>query len=101
MIASQDQVSANVSPETKKLLDKYVKIHGVQENVFIETALLHHLQALIELPSDIIIPPRIVVSKESGGVILNCLDNPPKPTKAMEALFKNDDQQVESSNDKS
>ncbi|QTA93361.1 Uncharacterized protein dnm_094620 [Desulfonema magnum] len=66
MIASQIQVSARVSPETKRMMDEYVQAKGEKETVLIETALLHHLQALRELPEDVVIPPRILVSEDSG-----------------------------------
>ena len=52
-----------------------------------EEALLHHLQALRELPQDIIIPTRIVVSRESGERIAKRLRKPEPPTEAMRRLF--------------
>jgi hypothetical protein len=32
----------------------------------VEEALLHHLQALRELPLDLVIPPRVVVAHDDG-----------------------------------
>ncbi len=43
----QTQISAHISPETKKLVEEYIQAKGVKEVILIETALLHHLQALI------------------------------------------------------
>ncbi len=54
----------------------------------LEEALLHHLQALRELPSDLVIPPRLVVSRDDGEAILERVERPRKPTKAMRELFK-------------
>jgi len=91
MITSQQiQVSTRVSPETKRMIEEYVRAKGEKEAVLIETALLHHLQALTEIPENIIIPPRILVSEDSERMILESLDNPPKPTDAMRSLFNND-----------
>ena len=43
------QISANISVETKALLEKYAEVQGVKKAFVIEQALLHHLQALNEL----------------------------------------------------
>jgi hypothetical protein len=45
----------------------------------IETALLHHLRAIEELPEDIVIPPVLKVNKESGERLLQRLETPPAP----------------------
>jgi hypothetical protein len=52
--------------------------------------LLHHLQALKDLPIDIVIPPRLVISNESDNNILERLENPALPTEDMKAIFKDD-----------
>ncbi|HHC25408.1 MAG TPA: hypothetical protein ENK58_08385 [Desulfobacterales bacterium] len=91
MIASQQiQVSTRVSPETRRMMDEYVRAGGEKEAILIETALLHHLQALTELPEYMIVPPRILVSEDSGRMIMESLDNPPEPTDAMKSLFNNE-----------
>lgn len=84
------QISAYISPETKKLVEQYTKSQGVKKAFLVESALLHHLQALKDLPVDVIIPPRLVVSCESGDMILERLENPPAQTEAMKELFKDD-----------
>ena len=81
------QLSAYVSEETRKLLDRYVRERGVKKAFVIESALLHHLRALQELPADVIIPPRLVVSRQSGQEIMESLENPPEATDSMKALF--------------
>ena len=50
------QVSAYISEETKAEVEAYVKRRGVKK-AMIEQALQHHLQALREIPEDLIIPP--------------------------------------------
>jgi hypothetical protein len=84
------QISAYISKETKILVEQYVKSRGIKKAFLVESALLHHLQALKELPIDIVIPPRLVVSHESGNSILERLENPALPTEDMKAIFKDD-----------
>jgi len=84
---SRVQISAVISTDTKALLEEYAEAHGVKKGHLIEEALRYHLQALRELPADVIIPPRIVVSGESGAEILELLENPRPPTPAMRELF--------------
>lgn len=84
------QISAYISKETKILVEQYVKSHGIKKAFLVESALLHHLQALKELPIDIVIPPRIMVSRKSGDAIMELLENPALPTKDMKAIFKDD-----------
>jgi uncharacterized protein (DUF1778 family) len=81
------QLSAHVSVETKRLLDAYVDAHGVKKAFLLENALLHHLRALREIPEDVIIPPRLVVTAASGERILERLSEPVAPTPAMVALM--------------
>ncbi len=81
------QISANISSETKERMERYVRTHGVKKSHLIETALLHHLSALDEIPADIRIPPVLELSRESGERVLERLANPPAPTAAMKALF--------------
>ena len=89
MATSSDpvQISAFVSAETKARLEAYVREHGVKRSYLIEQALEHHLAALEALPSDIVIPPVVVVSEASGARLAEKLANPPPPTDAMKALF--------------
>ena len=44
------QISAYISKETKILVEQYVKSRGIKKAFLIESALLHHLQALKDLP---------------------------------------------------
>lgn len=81
------QISAFISENTKELVERYAEAHGVKKGHLIEEALLHHLAALRELPADVIIPPRIVVTRKSGEQLLARLRRPGRPTKAMRELF--------------
>ncbi|MEA3437738.1 MAG: hypothetical protein U9R43_14810 [Thermodesulfobacteriota bacterium] len=90
MNISNTQISAYISIETKTLVEQYVKSRGIKKAFLVESALLHHLQALKELPIDIVIPPRIMVSRKSGDAIMELLENPVLPTEDMKAIFKDD-----------
>ncbi len=87
-MANSTQISAFISDSTKDLLEEYAEAHGVKKAHLIEQALLHHLEALRELPADVIIPPHLVVDRESGERVLKRLEKPQKPTKAMRDLFR-------------
>jgi hypothetical protein len=91
MAVQSTQISAHISDETKKLLEAFVRSHGVKKAHLIETALLHHLQALRELPADVVIPPRLVVSKRSGDAIREVLTASRKPTATMRRLMSGQD----------
>lgn len=81
------QISANISLNTKERMENYAKAHGLKKAFLIETALLHHLNVLDEIPLDIVIPPRIIITKKSGEKVLKSIQNTPEPTEAMKALF--------------
>ena len=88
MASGQTQISAVISDSTKEALERYADAHGLKKAYLIEEALLHHLQALRELPLDVIMPARLVVSPGSGQTILGRVDKPRRPTKAMRELFR-------------
>jgi uncharacterized protein (DUF1778 family) len=73
------QISATVSNETKILIENYSHKSGVKKSFLIEDALLHHLQALKELPQDLIIPIRIELTDSSMQQLLDHLDAEPTP----------------------
>lgn len=81
------QISAHISPATKARLDRYVRGTGVTRAHCIEQALLHHLQALEELPSEAIVPVRLVLTDESAQRVRDLLERPPEPTEEMKRLF--------------
>jgi hypothetical protein len=81
------QISAFISAETKTRLEAYVREHGVKRSYLIEQALQHHLAAMDAIPSDVLIPPVVVISKVSAAKLADRLRNPPPPTDAMKALF--------------
>ncbi|QDS96192.1 hypothetical protein FF011L_50000 [Roseimaritima multifibrata] len=82
------QISANISPETRELLERYVATYGVKKSHLIETAVLHHLKALDEIPADLLIPPEIEISLASGERLVKSIETPKRPTKAMRELYR-------------
>ena len=91
MSASHVQISAVVSQETRVLLDEATEARGLKKGHVIEEALLHYLHALRELPSDVIIPSRLVLTEASAREITALLANPRVPTPEMQALMAGED----------
>ncbi|MEZ4226661.1 MAG: hypothetical protein R3B13_37280 [Polyangiaceae bacterium] len=90
VMAKETQISAQISQTTRDRMDKHVRRTGVKKGHLVEQALLHHLQALEELPADYIVHPRIVVSRETGDEMLRKTANP-KPTAALRKLMRDGD----------
>lgn len=55
-----------------------------------EQALRHHLQALQELPADVIVHPKLVVTRQSGAAILKQL-KAAEPTGPLRDLMRDRD----------
>jgi hypothetical protein len=81
------QISAYISASTKEQVERYAAAHGVKQGHLLEEALLHHLQALRELPSDIVIPPRLTLGDESFAAVARRLKKPRRPTRALRDLM--------------
>ncbi len=84
---AESQISAYISEATKEQVERYAEAHGVKKGFLVEEALLHHLQALRELPADIVIPPRLTLTAESFDAVTKSLKTPRKPTKALRDLM--------------
>ncbi len=89
-MANERQISAPISDDTRALLDRQVRRTGVKKGHLIEQAILHHLQALDELPAEYVIPPRIVVSRKTGEELLRKARDP-RPTQALRNLLRDGD----------
>jgi hypothetical protein len=85
------QISAQISKETKVRLETYSRAHGIKKQFLIENALLHFLSALDELPADIIVPPRLIVTERSGRRVVNLISGKRKPARALVELMRGDD----------
>ena len=87
-MTSTTQVSAYISDETKAQVEAYVKRHGVKKAYLIEEALQHHLQALREIPDDLVIRSRLVLTREAMAEIAERIAKEDQPTEALKALFR-------------
>jgi len=81
------QVSAYISNETKMIFENFSNKSGQKKGFIIEQALLHYINAHQELPSDIIIPASITVSKE---VFEDIVMAEREPTEALRKLMQED-----------
>lgn len=81
------RISAHISEETKVQIERLAAAQGVRKGALIEQALLHHLQALRELPADIIIPPRLELTAASFAEVARLVRGPRRPTKASRELM--------------
>ena len=81
------QISAYISDTTRDEVERYVEAHGVKKGSLVEQALLHHLQALRELPQDIVIPPRLRVTSRSFEKVIDLVRHPRKPTETLRQLM--------------
>jgi hypothetical protein len=88
MATTDVQISAFISAATKDLLEKHARATGLKKGHVVEMALLHHLQALQEIPADVIIPPRLVVSAREGRKLLRRIKQPGRPTRSMRELMR-------------
>jgi hypothetical protein len=83
----ETQISAYISESTKQRVERYAEAHGVKKGHLVEEALLHHLQALHELPADVVIPPRLTVTAKSFDKVAKLVDKPRKPAAALRDLM--------------
>jgi hypothetical protein len=86
----ESQISAVVSETTRELLERHVRATGVKKGYLIEQALRHHLQALQELPTDVIVHPKLVVPRKSGEAILKEVEKA-RPTEPLRELLRDGD----------
>ena len=85
------QISAQISKGTKNRLENYARAHGIKKQFLIENALLHFLHALDELPANVMLPPRLVVTERSGRRVASLISGKRKPTRALVELMRGDD----------
>ena len=89
-MAKETQISAQISTTTRERMERHVRQTGVKKGHLVEQALLHHLQALEEIPAEYIIHPRIVVTQKTGKEMLQRAQRP-NPTSALRKLMRDGD----------
>lgn len=86
-MAAGTQISAFISEETKGQMESYVKRRGVTKAFMVESALQHFLQALREIPEDLVIPARLMISETGMETLAQRLAAAEQPTAALRALM--------------
>ena len=84
------QISALVSRTTRELLERRARATGVKKGHLVEQALQHYLVALEQLPADVFVQPKLVVTRKSGDAILE-RTRAARPTKALRRLMRDAD----------
>ncbi|MBI4701117.1 MAG: hypothetical protein HY744_08160 [Deltaproteobacteria bacterium] len=87
-MARATQISAPISQETRDLLEQQVKATGIKKGYLIESALRYHLRALQELPADVLIPARVILTRRSFEDVVRRLRSPGQPTQALRDLMR-------------
>ena len=89
-MTKETRISDQISETTRALMEKHVRQTGVKKGHLVEQALLHHLQALDELPAEFVIHPRIVVSRKTAAALLSQAESA-EPTPALRELMRDGD----------
>lgn len=87
-MSEQSQISATISVATKERLDRFTESHGLKKNFVVEQALLYFMEARRELPDEAFIPARLVLDDNVFDRVVDLLENPPAPTKALRELMR-------------
>ena len=86
----ETRISAVVSQTTRELLERHVRATGVKKGHLVEQALRHHLQALQQLTADVIVHPKLVLTRKSGEALLKEIEEA-KPTETLRDLLRDGD----------
>lgn len=87
-MSATKQISAFISEETRIQVETYVKRHGVKKAYLVEEALQHHLQALRAIPEDVVIPARLILTKEALSQVADRITGDEQATESLQALFR-------------
>lgn len=81
------RVSVRISEETNAEMETQAKRLGLKKGRMVEQALLHHLQALREIPTDLVIPARLVLSDAAIADIAERIAGHNEPAEALRVLL--------------
>jgi uncharacterized protein (DUF1778 family) len=87
-VSDQSQISATISAGTKERLDRFTESHGLKKNFVVEQALLYFMESRSELPDEALIPARLVLDDKSFDRIVELIESPAPPTKALRELMR-------------
>lgn len=85
------QISAHISEETRSQIEVFVRRRGITKARLIEDALQHHLAALREIPDEVVIPTRLVLTQESFAEVVGAIESQAEPSEALRQLMRGDD----------
>ena len=88
-MAQDTQISALISDTTRERLERHARATGIKKGHLVEQALLHHLQALEEVPVEYIVHPRIALSADTFDRILQ--QQTGRPSRALRDLMRDGD----------
>ena len=89
-MATETQISAIISESTRERLERHARATGVKKGHLVEQALLHHLQALEELPVEYVVHPRLVLTQQSLEKVI-AESRSGRPTAALRRLMRRGD----------
>jgi uncharacterized protein (DUF1778 family) len=84
------QISARIPGDLKSQFDALVERKGLRKEFVVEEALRFHLRALQEIPSEYIMPSRLVLDAKSSRRVVDALTTPPEASEALAALVRGD-----------
>jgi len=87
-MSRNSQISAEVSPEIKELLDAFSRATGIKKARLVEDAVHQYISALESLPPDAIVRSRVTISRHSAERLLQRLESTPSPTPALRDLLR-------------
>lgn len=76
----QVQISAFIAEETKAALDEYVAATGLKKNRVIEEAIERHLDAVHQIPADMIIETNLTTTAEGWAMVWEMVENDREPS---------------------
>jgi dihydrofolate reductase len=88
METTMTRISAVISQETQAQVAACAKHLGIRKAALIEQALQYHLQALREIPSEVMIPSRLVLDRASFEQVADRLARDEPPTDALRTLMQ-------------
>ena len=80
------QISAYIQDDVKQKLEDYSSNHGMKKGFLIENAIEYYLQALYELPSNVIVPSNITISQDTYSKLQQLQTK--EPTDKLKELLK-------------
>lgn len=82
------QISAQISEATRERLDQYARETGMKKSRLVEDAIVAHLETLDVVPSEYVVPGRMVVDGDTWAEILSELESPSDPAAPLRELMR-------------